>query len=74
MEQLGKLIVLVGVVLVVVGLLLTFFDRIPLVGKLPGDIHVKRDNFHFYFPLGTSILLSLVLSAILWLIGSFGRR
>jgi hypothetical protein len=73
MEHLGRLIILFGVVLVVIGLVITFFDRIPLIGKLPGDIHIKRDNFQFYFPLATSIVISLVLTAILWLVNALRR-
>ena len=62
------MIVLLGAVLVVIGLAITFVDRIPLVGRLPGDIHIKRGNFQFYLPIATSILVSVVLSLIFWLI------
>lgn len=66
MEQMGKFIVLTGVVLVVIGLLMMFAQKLPLgLGKLPGDIVIKRDNFTFYFPLATSILLSIILTLIL---------
>lgn len=66
MEQIGKFIVLTGVVLVVVGLLMMFAQKLPLgLGRLPGDIVIKRDNFTFYFPLATSILLSIILTLIL---------
>jgi hypothetical protein len=74
MVGLGKILVLFGVVMVVVGAILMFFDKIPLLGKLPGDVHVKRENFEFYFPIVTSIVLSLVLSGILWLIFYFSRK
>lgn len=74
MEGIGKLLVLLGGVLVVVGLALMFAPKIPFLGKLPGDIHIKKDNFEFYFPLATSILLSLVLSGMLWLISHFGKK
>lgn len=67
-DQFGKMIVLIGVILIIVGLVVTFFDRIPLLGKLPGDIHVKRDNFQLYIPLATSVLISAVMSLILWLV------
>jgi hypothetical protein len=73
-DHIGKLIVLAGIILVVVGLVITFFDRIPLVGKLPGDIHIRRGNFQFYFPVVTSIVLSVLLTLLLWLFGRFLRK
>ncbi len=74
MNPLGKLLIVFGVIIVGVGLLLTFFDKIPFLGKLPGDIHIRRENFQFYFPLTTSIVLSLLLSAILWIISHIGKK
>jgi hypothetical protein len=74
MVGLGKFLVLLGAVLVVVGLALMVAPKIPFLGKLPGDIHIKKDNFEFYFPLATSVVLSLVLSGILWLISHFGKK
>ena len=50
-----------------VGIVVHFTGRIPWLGRLPGDIIVKRENFSFYFPIATSILLSLVLSLLFWL-------
>jgi hypothetical protein len=70
----GKILVLLGAVLVGVGLLLTFFDKVPLLGKLPGDIHIKRENFQFYFPIATSVALSLLLTLIFWIISHFGKK
>ncbi len=66
-QQFGKLIILFGVILVIVGLVITFWNKIPLIGKLPGDILIKKKNFTFYFPIVTSILLSLFISLILYL-------
>ena len=68
----GKIIMITGLVIVVIGLIVHFSDRIPLIGRLPGDIAIKRENFSFYFPLGTSILLSIVVSVILYIIRRFG--
>lgn len=68
MQGLGKSLIIMGLVITVVGLFLTFAGKIPWIGRLPGDIYVKRSNFTFYFPLATSILISLVLSFILWLL------
>ncbi len=67
-EELGKLLLVFGVIIIVIGLLLLFVGKIPFIGKLPGDILIQRKNFTFYFPLGTSILLSILLSLLLWLI------
>jgi hypothetical protein len=63
----GKLLIILGLALVACGLLLTFAGKIPLLGKLPGDIRIEREHGSFYFPLGTCLLLSLLLSLLLWL-------
>jgi hypothetical protein len=67
MAELGKTLILLGGVLVVVGVLLTLGGKLPWLGRLPGDIVIQRDNFTFYFPLTTSILLSVVLSLLFML-------
>jgi len=67
MADIGRLLLILGGVLIVLGLVLTLAGRVPLLGRLPGDIAYRRGNFTFYFPLATSILLSLLLTAILWL-------
>lgn len=66
MASIGKLLIVCGLILAAVGMLLLFSDKIPWLGRLPGDVTVKRDNFTFYFPLATCILISIVLSLILW--------
>ncbi|MGE5605884.1 MAG: DUF2905 domain-containing protein [Bacteroidota bacterium] len=71
MEQMGKLVMIVGVSILALGALLWLGGKVPGIGKLPGDIMIKRGNFTFYFPLATSILLSIILSIILAL---FRRR
>ena len=65
MPELGKLLIIVGGFVVVVGLFLTLGLRIPFLGKLPGDISIDRGNVHFYFPIVTSLLLSVVLTLVL---------
>lgn len=65
MQDLGKLIISVGVILVVVGAILSFFGKLPFIGKLPGDILIKRGNFSFYAPITTGILISVLLSILL---------
>lgn len=80
-ETIGKILVGVGCGIVGLGLLFLLADRIPGLGnvfgwfgKLPGDISIKRDNFSFYFPIGTSIALSIVLSLLFYVLGWFFRR
>jgi uncharacterized membrane protein len=67
MQELGKALIVFGIILVGVGLLLTFTNKIPYLGKLPGDLLIQRKNFTFYFPLATSILISVIFSLIFWL-------
>ena len=66
----GKFLIVVGLSIALVGVTLILLGRFPglKIGRLPGDIHVERDGWSFYFPLGTSILLSVVISLILWLV------
>jgi hypothetical protein len=68
MPSLGKSLIVLGLVIAGIGVLLTLAGRIPWLGRLPGDIYVKRENFTFYFPLATSIIISVILSFILWLL------
>ena len=70
-EHIGKVLVMTGAVIALFGAALWLSGKIPWIGRLPGDILVERKNFTFYFPLATSILLSLLLTALFWL---FGRR
>jgi hypothetical protein len=67
-HQIGKFLIIAGAVLLAVGLLITFWDKIPLLGKLPGDFIIKRKNFTIYIPVVTSIILSLLISLILYLL------
>ena len=72
MADFGRMLVILGVVLVAVGGLLwlggALGGKVPFLGRLPGDIHVERGNWSFYFPLTTSILLSIVLTLVLALL------
>jgi hypothetical protein len=63
----ARWLIILGVVLILAGLLWPWLTRLGL-GRLPGDIVIERDGFRFYFPLTTSILISIVLSLILWLL------
>jgi Protein of unknown function (DUF2905) len=74
MTNLGKLLIALGVALIVVGLLLTILARLHLpLGRLPGDILYRGKNATFYFPLATSILWSVLLTLILYVIGKWRR-
>ena len=65
MAPLGKGLVLLGLVLIAAGALLWVLGRVPYLGRLPGDMYIRRGNASFYFPLATCIILSLVVSVIL---------
>jgi hypothetical protein len=71
MNEMAKMLILLGSVLIVLGLILLLLQKTPFLGKLPGDILVKRENFTFYFPLATSIIISIIVSLILYLINRF---
>ena len=66
----GKYLLILGLAIAMVGVLLMVLERFPglRIGRLPGDIYIKRDGWRFYFPLMTSILASVILSLILWFI------
>lgn len=68
-QGIGRLLIITGIALLIIGALFLFSGRLPWIGRLPGDIIIQKKNFTFYFPLATSILLSIVISLILWLIG-----
>ncbi len=70
-DSLGKLLILFGVVLVLLGGLLLLGGKIPFLGRLPGDIVIRREHWSFYFPLTTSIVISILLTLLFSL---FGRR
>lgn len=66
MNDLSRTLVIIGVVIAAIGLLLPYLSKLGL-GRLPGDIAIERENFRFYFPLATSIIVSVVLTLLLWL-------
>ena len=70
-QNIGKALIITGAVIALIGVILLLSGRIPWLGRLPGDILVERKNFTFYFPLATSILISILLTLLFWL---FGRR
>jgi len=64
MPAMGKVFIIFGVLFIIIGLAFMFGDKIPFLGKLPGDIYIKRERFSFYFPLTTGILISIVLTIL----------
>jgi hypothetical protein len=66
MSDLGRLLIVVGVILVIVGAVFLLAPKLPWLGKLPGDLSFNRGNFSFYFPLGTCILISIILTLIMY--------
>jgi len=66
-DSFGKLFILIGLAFLGIGAIILLFKNIPFFGKLPGDILIQRKNFTFYFPLATSILLSIALSLLFYL-------
>jgi len=67
MPELGRVLIIIGLVLAGVGVILYVAPKIPWLGRLPGDFTFRRGNFTFYFPLATSIIVSVVLSLLLYL-------
>ena len=66
--HLGKMLVVIGLLVAGVGVLFLFADKIPWLGRLPGDITLRRDNFTFYFPIVTCLVISVLVSLLLWLL------
>lgn len=68
MFEIGRTLIFLGLLLALIGGLVLLFGKVPGIGKLPGDILIQRKNFTFYFPIATSILVSLLLSFFFWLL------
>jgi dipeptide/tripeptide permease len=71
MGGMAKSMIVLGAVLVVIGLVMLGIQKLPFSGKLPGDILIKREHFTFYFPLGTCIIISILISLLLYIVGKF---
>ena len=69
MHDIGKALIAFGLLIVLAGVVLVLVGRVPWIGRLPGDIHIQRGNFTFSFPLATSLLLSVILTLIFYLLG-----
>jgi len=68
LNPLGKILIFFGVILILIGGVILLAGRIPWIGRLPGDIFIQRKNFSFYFPIATSIIISIILTLIFTLL------
>jgi len=68
-HYLGTFLIVLGVIVIAVGGLLLFSGKIPWIGRLPGDILIQKKNYTFYFPLATSIIISLIITLVFWILG-----
>jgi hypothetical protein len=73
MQSFGKYLIIFGIIIIVIGLAITFFPKANFFGKLPGDIEIKKENFTFYFPVVTCIVISIFLTLLIWLINFFRK-
>jgi hypothetical protein len=74
MVETGRGLIIIGVIIMIIGIILNFSDRLPFnLGRLPGDIVYKKESLSFYFPITTSIIVSIVLSLLLYFFGKFFR-
>jgi hypothetical protein len=71
MGETAKILIMLGAALIAIGLVLLLFQKTPFPGRLPGDFVIKREHFTFYFPLASGIIISIIVSLILYLIGKF---
>lgn len=74
MQSVGKYLIVFGIILIAAGVILTFFPKLNFFGKLPGDISIKKENYSFYFPIVTSIVISILLTLVFWIINYFFKK
>ena len=68
-ESLGRFLIVIGVITIVIGSVFVLFGKVPWIGRLPGDIIIRRENFTFYFPIVTMLILSAILTVFFNVIG-----
>ena len=68
-QQIGRFFIILGLIISAIGALLLLSGKIPWIGRLPGDIIMQKKNFTFYFPLATSIIISIILTLLFWVLG-----
>jgi len=73
-QSLGKYLIIFGLIIILAGIIIVFFPRLNFFGKLPGDISFRGKNFTFYFPIVTSIVISIILTLIFWVINYFRKQ
>jgi len=72
--EIGKTLIYIGIMIVIIGVVVLFSDKLPFnLGRLPGDISIKKEHFSFYFPITTSILISIIFSLLFYLFSKFFR-
>ncbi|MDM5271575.1 DUF2905 domain-containing protein [Sulfurovum sp. zt1-1] len=72
MAEFGRVLMIIGLIVIIIGFLLTVSNKLPFnFGRLPGDIMIKKEGFTFYFPITTTIIISVVLSLLFYLFGKF---
>ena len=64
LTQLGKILIVIGAIIILLGILISIAPKVPWIGKLPGDIYIKKKQFSFYFPIATCIVISIILTII----------
>ncbi len=64
LTQLGKILIVVGAIIILLGILISIAPKVPWIGKLPGDIYIKKKQFSFYFPIATCIVISIILTIL----------
>jgi hypothetical protein len=69
MNDIGKVLIGIGIALIVLGVLFSLGGKLPWLGRLPGDIDIRRENFRFYFPLATCLIISVVITLLFRLLG-----
>ena len=69
MSTISRMLIIGGFILILLGVIFHFASRAPWLGRLPGDIYIKKDNLSFYFPLTTSIIIGIIVSFVLYLLG-----
>ena len=74
MKTIGSSIILMGIAFIIIGVIVMFHDKIPFLGKMPGDISIKGKNTSFYFPIVTCIVISIILTILLNLFSKFFRK
>ncbi|MEW6380482.1 MAG: DUF2905 domain-containing protein [bacterium] len=73
LAPIGRLLIIAGFILVIGGIFIAYGPRVPLIGRLPGDIYIKKGNFHFYFPVTSSIIISVIVTLVFLLISKITR-